>query len=180
MTTAAISRRQFLRGDLRGEQRAIRPPWARGEEAFTELCTRCGECVAACPESILVVGADGYPAVNFRRGDCSFCAQCTTGCSTGALLPSGSVTSPWNVRAKIGEVCLPAQGVVCSSCAEHCEVDAIRIRPVAGGVGQPELDHVRCSGCGACYRPCPVGAITLSYRDDAVDSKQQSAVRASA
>lgn len=180
MTSAAISRRQFLRGDLSGKRRAIRPPWARDEAAFAESCTRCGDCIVACPESILVLGAEGYPTVDFRRGDCSFCAECADRCTSGALRRPKGVTPPWTLRAEFGERCLNTRGVVCSSCAEYCEAGAIRIRPRVGGAGQPEIDPALCNGCGACYRPCPVEAIALNYRNEPVDSNQQNAVRASA
>ena len=164
----ALNRAQFLRGDFSGRSRTVRPPWALAENAFVESCTRCGNCIEVCPQHILEKGGGGFPRVNFSRGECLFCGDCVRSCTPGALAgwrPSGDSTTPWLLRARIEAACLARRGVECRSCVDQCETGAIRFRPVAGGVAQPQLDPALCNGCGACYSVCPAQAITLGEFD---------------
>ena len=55
-----------------------------------ELCTRCGLCVAACPEKILEVQPSSEPhctlsleAAADRCGDCQLCLEVCPGQDTG-------------------------------------------------------------------------------------------------
>ena len=59
------------------------------------------------------------------------------------------------------EHCLAQQNVVCRSCAEICEHDAIRFSPRLGGAALPVLDAERCTGCGDCLPICPNAALSL-------------------
>lgn len=151
------SRRRFLRGRPRAPA-PLRPPWALPEGEFTDRCSRCGDCLKACPTHILVPGEGGYPGVDFSRGECTFCGDCRTACPTGALAP-GEI--PWRLTLSVAESCLPRSGVECRSCEDACEPAAIRFRPRLGGPSLPDIDLERCTGCGACVSPCPVGAISL-------------------
>jgi ferredoxin-type protein NapF len=158
-----ISRRNLLRGDLTGISSPVRPPWALTE--FTHLCDHCGDCSRVCPEGILVRGADGLPNVDFARGGCSFCGECVKVCRPGALaFADDSAQPPWPLTAVIADGCLSAQGVVCRSCGESCPEGAIRFRLRLGGRAAPLVDADLCSGCGGCFRVCPVGAISLQAR----------------
>lgn len=153
------SRRGFFRG--RPHPRAeIRPPWALDEAAFIDACTHCNDCLGACPEHIVVAGDGGFPTIDFRRGECTFCGDCASACKTGALQRSEG-RQPWLLKAKIGPVCLPAQGVECRICGDYCDTRAIRFTPRLGGAPLPEIDVENCTGCGACVAPCPVAAITV-------------------
>jgi ferredoxin-type protein NapF len=166
--TNAISRAQFLRGDFAGRVRPMRPPWALPEGAFIERCTRCGNCISACPQHILDKGRGGFPLVDFARGECLFCGDCVRSCTPAALTgwsSSGDSDAPWTVRAHIEGQCLARRGVECRSCADQCDTTAIRFRLVAGGVAQPLLEQAMCNGCGACYSVCPAQAITLGAQD---------------
>lgn len=60
-----------------------------------------------------------------------------------------------------GEACLAAQGVVCRSCGEACDAEAIRFVAAPGGISRPVLQDVRCTGCGDCLPICPSTAIRL-------------------
>ncbi len=161
MESRVITRMQLLRGDVRGKENIIRPPWALGEDLFTERCSRCHQCIRACPEKIIVKGRGGFPEINFALGECTFCRKCVEQCADGALSDPGHETPPWAVKAQLGAGCLTYQGVVCLSCKEQCDARAITMQHQAGAVAVPQIDQTLCTGCGACYQPCPVHAITL-------------------
>ena len=159
-------RRNFLRGRSRAEVPAPRPPWALDETAFIAACTRCDACIEACPTTILVRTDGGFPSVDFSRGECTFCAQCVASCEPHALARATELVPPWTLRARIAETCLAEAGVECRICGENCPTGAIRFRPRLGGVAQPQLDVAACTGCGACFAPCPTRAIVVKAQID--------------
>ena len=152
------------RGFLRGRSKAaapIRPPWALAEAAFLAACSRCGDCLPACPPAILVAGDGGYPTVDFARGECTFCRACNQACPTPALgRPADE--APWQLTLSVADGCLPRHGVECRACHDNCPESAIRFRPRQGGPALPDIDAGACTGCGACVAPCPVNAIALA------------------
>jgi ferredoxin-type protein NapF len=157
-------RRSFLRGRLAGASmaRAVpRPPWALDEAAFSDACTRCGDCVKACPQQVLRAGDGGYPQIHFDARGCTFCGECVRACTTPALSRPRS-EAPWSLKASIGAACLALQRIECRVCGERCDARAIRFRPTLGGVAQPVLDAAACTGCGDCVAPCPTRAITVA------------------
>jgi len=159
MLSSSISRLQFLRGDFRGKRSALRPPWAGNEGEFIKQCERCQACIKACPENILRKGRGGYPQVNFQYGECTFCKLCVDQCPNETLQKAR--TPPWILKAHIKSNCLTQQGVICFSCRDTCEVEAIHF-PIKS-VSIPEVDFNQCNGCGACYQACPVNAIVIRY-----------------
>lgn len=149
-------RRTLLRA---GTPRAVvRPPGAIDEARFLDRCSRCNDCIAACPEHILVRADGGFPERDWQRGECTFCGDCAAACQSQALLPLPQ--QPWPWRALIGENCLAVHGVTCQSCREVCPENAIRFHP---GVARPALNPAQCSGCGACIGVCPVSAIAMQH-----------------
>lgn len=152
-----LSRRSLLFGRKppREEITVFRPPWA--SDQFTEICTRCTECISACPSQIIVKGDGGFPEINFHQGECNFCGQCQTVCTPKAL----NATLAWQLYAEIGASCLAQQGVDCRVCAEMCEASAIQFALQVGTVAQPQLNQDACTGCGACIAPCPSSAIQM-------------------
>lgn len=154
-----LARRGFFRGRPRPRVE-IRPPWALPENDFVERCTRCNDCLKACPTGILVVGDGAYPTVDFLRGECTFCGDCVSVCQPGALCREAD-KAPWTLRPTISDACLPRHGIECRVCGDFCDARAIRFRPRLGGSPLPEIDNDACTGCGACLAPCPGRAITL-------------------
>jgi len=157
--TAVSSRRDFLRTRWRQTAAPLRPPWALPEHEFIERCTRCSDCRSACPERIIVKGDGGFPEIDFRSGACTFCADCVAACPADAFCDP--VASPWPYKARIADSCVSLHGVVCRSCGENCEFEAIRFQLCNGSISEASIDASQCNGCGACVARCPVGAIEV-------------------
>jgi len=139
----------------------VRPPWS-DEASVLERCTRCGDCVSACPEDILTLGSGGFPEVDFHAGsgECSFCGACAQSCDAGVF--DLSRRPAWQVLASVaGKRCLAESGIHCEACRDACGERAIRFRPRLGAPPAPDLDPAACTGCGACVAVCPGQAITV-------------------
>jgi ferredoxin-type protein NapG len=155
----------------KAEGRPTRPPGARDEEHFLATCTKCGQCVEACPFGTLklaTVGDDvpnGTPFFTPRDVPCEMCddAPCARVC------PSGSLDQDVNIReARMGlavlldrENCLAFKGVRCEACYRACPAigDAITLdfQPQKGGEHAcflPVVHSDPCTGCGKCERAC--------------------------
>ena len=141
----------------------MRPPWSLIEEDFVEHCTRCGDCLTACPEKILKPGRGGFPQIDFAKGECTFCQECHKACAEPVF--NATDQRPWFFHIVIGDRCLSKNGIVCVACAEQCEAEVIHFVPQVGSVPQPQVSAVACTSCGACYRPCPVNAIQFQQSE---------------
>lgn len=155
MTTINTARRAFFRGRAVPVKHHI--PWA--VNAFEDVCRRCDECIRACEEAILVAGDGGFPSVDFRRGECTFCGACVDACDYSAL--DRAVSPPWQLRVTIGSDCLSVKGTTCRTCGDACEQAAIRFQLQTGGRATPILDAARCTGCGSCIAVCPTQVIQI-------------------
>ena len=149
-----LTKRALFRGQL-DQREAIRPPGAA--EDFYSRCDQCGACAPACPRGIIHIDGAGFPNADPARASCLFCGACADACATGALNPS----IKWNVRARVSASCLSFNGVTCRACEDQCDEQAIRFRPMTAGRSLPDFDLERCTGCGACSKPCPAHAISF-------------------
>ena len=156
----------------------IRPPGARPESEFLDLCVRCGECLKVCTTNALQPalfesGLSGIfsPRLMPRRGYCEYnCMLCSQVCPTGAikLLPLAEKQKfVMGLAVFNKKLCLPfAKAESCLTCEEHCPLPekAIRFKEVevlkkTGErvlVKQPFTIFSACIGCGICVTKCPL------------------------
>ncbi|MDX7716156.1 ferredoxin-type protein NapF [Aeromonas caviae] len=154
-----LSRRGLFRGRLSAPKAGIQLPWSVSWDEFVAGCTRCGDCLAACPEQILIKGDGGFPTVDFHRGECTFCTECVSACQAPVFRPT--TQTPWEYVAHIEVGCLATAQVFCQRCQDSCEQQAIRFSPRLGRVPTPGIHAESCNGCGACVADCPVGSISI-------------------
>lgn len=84
-----------------------------------------------------------------------------------AAEPSPGEASPPQIVA-FAEHCLAFQNVVCRSCGETCEHQAIRFSPRLGAAAEPRLQTELCTGCGDCLAVCPTAALSLVSPPDSI------------
>lgn len=163
-----MDRRSFFRR-LSGREAPLRPPYALDEAAFLEACDACGDCIAACPENILLSDRLGRPRVDFSTGSCTFCDACAEICTREAFHDARADRAPWTALAEVSQSCLEHRGIACRTCEIGCEAMAISFRPLPGGISRLQIDGERCNGCGACVPLCPVDALKVR----AVEARHQ-------
>lgn len=64
-------------------------------------------------------------------------------------------------KARVSAKCLAERGIVCRTCGEHCEPQAIRFELRPAGRSLPVISDARCNACGECVRVCPAQAVSL-------------------
>ena len=148
----------------------VRPPGAVAEADFLNLCTRCDDCIKACPEWVVRKTGpefgkllEGYPILLPAQNPCLFCTglPCITACKTGALeAPAPGAAVRIGQAVVNAQMCYMGQGQPCDYCVKECPV-----RPKAislGARGLPAIvDASACTGCGECAQICPANAITI-------------------
>lgn len=131
----------------------LRPPGAVAEPLFLERCTKCNDCVTACPPGALVVDStDGTPVLFADQSPCLLCEDfpCITACATDALLPVEGIDHVRMGVASISQrLCTAGQG--CHACVSKCPTDALE-RDVE--LLQLSVVQERCVGCGMCEMVC--------------------------
>jgi ferredoxin-type protein NapG len=141
--------------------RYVRPPGALTEPAFLGACTRCGECVSACPvHAIKPLGIDaglasGTPVLRPASHACVMCLEmpCAAACPTDALtVPDTMWRGARMATISIDDsTCLPWHDTPCGVCAQVCPAGYPAIH--LDEMGRPVLGEA-CTGCGACIIAC--------------------------
>jgi ferredoxin-type protein NapF len=74
------------------------------------------------------------------------------------------MTPTWDLKATLTQsACLAHAGVMCQSCRDSCEVEAITFGFSAHNIAVPTINNDLCTGCGECERSCPEQAIKIDH-----------------
>ena len=149
------------------------PAGAISLKNFTDHCTGCQLCVAACPNQVLRPSASlmnlMQPHMSYERGYCRpECTRCSEVCPAGAIL---EITKEEKSSIHIGHavvdlsLCIVnTDEVKCGNCARHCPAGAIKLvrkNPEdAKSLMIPTVNEERCIGCGACENLCPARPVS--------------------
>ncbi len=190
MTEEKLDRRNFFRlgvhkvakaavdvAEARINQRAslyIRPPFAIEEFDFLTKCTRCHDCIEACPHQIIFslssrLGIEivSTPALDLTNGACHLCQDwpCVVACEPDALkipeieIPEDEVaeeqiSSPPQPRLAEVQIdkstCLPYMGPECGVCGSVCPIPGA----ITWDLSKPEINKDICTGCAICRQSC--------------------------
>ena len=164
------ARRSLLKGkiSLKPEQRL---PWVIDEKTFTSKCTQCSDCIDVCETKIIVKDSQGFPKIDFSKGECTFCNKCIDTCNEPLFLTSEEQKQkkPWPINVNISHQCLAKNSIYCQSCRDECEPNAIKFIYIKDGqpssIPQPQLNTDDCTQCGACISKCPQNAITANFNE---------------
>jgi ferredoxin-type protein NapG len=141
----------------------LRPPGAVDEALFTERCTRCGDCLKACPYgSIVPEPHSGLPVVWADQKPCYLCDDfpCIAACATEALLPVEDRTKVSMGGAVVSyRACTAGQG--CHACVSKCLVTALSMDFDSFRL---VVQADRCVGCGICEYTCKTVNDTLAIK----------------
>jgi ferredoxin-type protein NapG len=175
----AVSRRQFfvdfgrvLIESLAKPRRAprpigVRPPGALPEPEFLKRCTRCTDCLEACPyDAISRLGAkygglEGTPIIVVEETPCYLCEDmpCIAVCEPESLTPISRAQVRMGTAELNERACYLSQGEPCDYCVSKCPLGEKAISLGAGGI--PEIHGAGCAGCGVCAYLCPPSALTI-------------------
>ncbi|PCJ18565.1 MAG: ferredoxin [Candidatus Cloacimonadota bacterium] len=145
-------------------RRLLRPPGAKPEKEFLDLCTGCGQCANVCPnQCISLLGFDtgldqlATPAIVARSRACILCMACTQVCPTGALekLPmtdEGKKSVNMGKAVLMEDICFSYQGRTCGACYRACPLPGKAM--TIGLYEQPTIIDDLCVGCGLCEQAC--------------------------
>ncbi|MCP5055440.1 MAG: ferredoxin-type protein NapG [bacterium] len=193
MDDSGLSRREFLAGAFRGRNLALagtggavwaqlvegqrgpilrrRPPGARAEPEFLATCTKCGQCVEACPYDTLELATAGEeslgtPSFEPRKVPCHMCPDvpCVAACPSGSLVPETAIEDARMGLAVLTdqETCLAFKGLRCEVCYRACPLmgKAIQLefrpqeRTGKHAFFLPVVNSDACTGCGMCEHSC--------------------------
>lgn len=151
----------------------LRPPGAIPEARFVAACTRCRQCVEACPHEAITLASpqDGYPEgtpylPNVAAKPCQLCEDlpCVAACAEGALKPLLREEVRMGVAQVDPALCFAYQGQICDYCIDRCPFPDLAI--AADERGRPVVNPDRCVGCGLCAYICVTtpGAIGVRPR----------------
>ena len=148
----------------------IRPPGAGSEDDFLSRCSKCLDCVRACPYFAIEpthINNEFFsntPSLRQGRAFCRFCKDfpCIEACKTGALSQK-NLKKPLRIaRAEIiTDKCILTSGNECNQCYQVCQQTYQAIKEGKkttdnSGIS-PEIIPDACTGCGECLTVCPTG-----------------------
>lgn len=159
-----LARRNLFRGRKASTPSSvIRLPWVVNEQHFIDGCTQCGDCIKSCEENIIVKGDGGFPEIDFSKGECTFCQECIEVCQQPLFINErDEYQTAWQLDIEIKNNCLAMNQVVCQSCQDSCETEAISFKYLQSKTPQPQIELDKCNGCGACVSVCPQASIVLT------------------
>lgn len=139
--------------------RWLRPPGAIAEKSFVDVCSRCGNCVKACPAQCIKIDPSGAlgagaPYIDPDAMPCVVCdgLVCMRDCPSGALIPTALGLLDMGTARWDSATCVRHRGQDCTICIDQCPIGSVAIELRAGRV------HViddGCIGCGVCQHYCP-------------------------
>lgn len=147
----------------------LRLPWVVSESVFVDECDQCQDCISACETNIIVRDEQGYPKVDFSKGECTFCQKCVQVCQKPLFFELDDTKNqqikPWSASLSISNKCLAKAHIYCQSCRDVCDAQAISFTYIQDGktsvIPQPEITLDECTQCGACLSSCPQDAIAF-------------------
>ncbi|MAE77173.1 MAG: hypothetical protein CMJ85_09920 [Planctomycetes bacterium] len=143
-----------------------RPPGAVAGREFLTLCTKCNDCVTACPAWAIRVAGDneaepGYPMLEPSLAACAVCEDpvpCIAACETGALVSTPRESIRLGLAVLDVDRCVVPRGEECDFCVSYCPVPEQAIRMSEAG---PLIVDWGCVGCGMCAVMCPEEALSI-------------------
>ncbi|MDH5493116.1 MAG: 4Fe-4S binding protein [Myxococcales bacterium] len=176
MSESEIGRRRWLRGLIPAATEVAaqvaglaaepprpqrRPPGAIAEADFLAACTRCGECIEACPHGAVLFYNEkagprlaGTPIMRPDRRACHMCDgfPCAAACAEPALEVPAEPLAWLGVVRILPDRCMAYAGPECGACLRHCPDEAPAMQLIDW---RPRVDERSCVGCGRCIHACP-------------------------
>ncbi len=151
----------------------IRPPFAQAELDFLLNCSRCGDCIEACPHQVIFslpiqrgASVAGTPAMDIPNNACQLCTDwpCVTSCKDKALSFSvNQIMAQDNAEEKIVDetkvtIEQTEENIVETDQTEPVEMPQAKDCPPMASAHINESLCMPYSGpeCGACMGSCPI------------------------
>lgn len=141
----------------------LRPPGAIGEVEFLQLCTKCDDCLNACPYGSIKKAARKFgaaantPVIIPAEKPCYLCDDfpCISACKVNALLPVADKRAVRMGKAYIDPaLCYNSgerSGAMYPMCVLKCPLSG---EAITSEDSRPMVDLEKCVGCGVCESAC--------------------------